>query len=311
MLADKMQRGVGEASVWDAGAATRYAKAKHGPDGARFLDPHLFFLMDRTRLEGIDFLDLGAGAGPWSEHALAQGARTVTTLDSNDAMLEQARQRLSVGRDLPSNVRLVRGSVADLVFGDKEFDSLASINVGCNLPDGVFQRHFVEAKRVARLGGRFVVTAPDSLLLPFTSLDGARDIQVEVDGQWRNEAIRDVSAVKRIIDSLRTVLRATFVLDENGKPVLVTEENADTVKEGTPIIRRIPGLVVDNNYHTAEAYLQAAERTGWTIHAAHRDSFASDDDRQSYNESVDEDKKLGPEYVGNPSFLVMDLERQN
>lgn len=311
MAVDRTRRGADEASVWDEGAAARYAKAKHGPDGARFLDPHLYALMSRERLEDRDFLDLGAGAGPWTQHALAQGARTVTAVDLNEAMLEQARTRLRVSGEMPSHVSVVRGDVAKLFFGDNEFDRLASINVGCNLPDGTFQAHFREAKRVARRGGRFVVTAPDSLLVPFTDTDDAKDIQSEIDGRWCRETARDSGAVKRVIDSLRTVLRATFILDETGKPVLVTEENADFVREGTPIIRRIPGLAVDNNYHTADAYIEAAERAGWTVHAAHRDSFASDEERREHNGKVEDGQKLGPEYVGNPSFLVMDLEKQD
>lgn len=309
MAVDKTRRGANEASVWDEGAAARYAKAKHGPDGARFLDPHLHALMGRERLEGTDFLDLGAGAGPWSQHALEQGVRTATAVDLNEAMLEQTRTRLRISGELPANVRIVRGDVARLLFGDDEFDRLASINVGCNLPDGIFQAHFREAKRVTRLGGRLVVTAPDSLLVPFTNADDAEDIQAEIDGRWDLETAHDSGAVKRVIDSLRTVLRATFVLDETGKPVLVTEENAGSVQEGTPIIRRIPGLAVDNNYHTAGAYIEAAERAGWTIHAAHRDSFGSDDARREYNDSVEDGQKLGPEYVGNSSFLIMDLEK--
>ncbi|MBI2641856.1 class I SAM-dependent methyltransferase [Candidatus Roizmanbacteria bacterium] len=311
MTIDKTCRGADDASVWDEGAAARYAKAKHGPDGARFLDPHLYSLMSRERLAGSDFLDLGAGAGPWSQHALEQGARTVTAVDLNEAMLEQARTRLRVSGELPSNVNIVRGDVADLVFADNEFDRLASVNVGCNLPDGTFQAHFREAKRVARRGGRLVVTAPDSLLVSFTTVDDAEDIQTEIDGRWSRETAHDSGAVKRVIDSLRTVLRATFVLDEAGRPVLVTEENVHFVREGTPIIRRIPGLAVDNNFHTAKAYIEAAERAGWKVHAAHRDSFGSDDERREYNGGVEDSQKLGSEYVGNPSFLIMDLEKQD
>lgn len=311
MTIDKTHRGAHEASVWDEGAAARYAKTKHGPDGAKFLDPHLYHLMSRERLEGSDFLDLGAGAGPWSQHALEQSARTVTAVDLNEAMLEQARTRLRDGGELPNNVRAIRGDVSKLIFGDNEFDRLASINVGCNLPDGTFQAHFREANRVACLGGRFVVTAPDSLLVPFTNAHDAEDIQAEIDGRWAKETTHDSSAVKRVVDSLRTVLRATFMLDKNGKPVLVTEENADSVQEGWPIIRKIPGLAVDNNYHTAEAYITAVERAGWTVVNAHRDSFASEKERTEYNDSVDASQKLGQAYVNNPSFLVMDLEKQS
>lgn len=302
------RRGEQDVSVWDEGAAAKYAAAKHGPDGAKFLDPHLYALMSRNRLEGSNFLDLGGGAGPWSAHALGQGARAVTNVDLNQAMLDQARERLSFEGVLPQNVNLLRSNVADLALSARQFDRLASINVGCNLPDGVFQRHFSEAKRVAQPGARFVVTAPDSLVVPFTTGDQSRDIQDEIDDRWRLESASSSPTPKSVIDSLRSVLRATFVLDSNGKPVLITDENAELVEEGTPIIRRIPGLAVDNNFHTAEAYIQAAEEAGWVVSASHRGSFESEDARIEHNATVDKDKQLGPEYVSNPSFLVMDLE---
>ena len=297
-------------SQWGSDDAARYAVAKHGPDGARFLDPHLYGLLTREQLAGCDFLDLGAGTGPWSKYALDQGADRVTALELNPAMLAKAKELLSREGDLPTNVRLVEGNVASLPFRDQSADRLVSINVGCNLPDGTFQRHFTEAHRVARTGGRFVVTAPDSLTVPFTTGSQSKDIQTEVDERWILETDRSTQGAKCVIASLGSVLRATFVLDAAGKPTLVTEENIDQVHAGAPIIRRIPGLAVDNNYHTAEEYLDGAEQAGWIINAANRESFASDLERSIHNDSAGAGKELGPEYVGNPSFLVMDLERR-
>lgn len=304
------RRGEGEASKWGTDAAAQYAVAKHGPDGARFLDPHLYALLTRQALAGRDFLDLGAGTGPWTKYALEQQAGSATALELNPAMLAKARELLTVDDVLPGNVSLVEGNVANLPFDDKSFDQLASINVGCNLPDGTFQRHFAEALRVARVGGRFVVTAPDSLTVPFTNGSQSGDIQQEVDDRWVLETDHGPQGAKKVIVSLGSVLRATFVLDDSGKPVLITQENADRVRAGTPILRRIPGLAVDNNFHTAQGYIDAAQQAGWTINASHRDFFTSKEDRLTHNEKVGVDKKLGTEYVGNPSFLVMDLERR-
>lgn len=305
------RRGETDISQWGADAAARYAVAKHGPDGARFLDPHLYALMTRERLGGMDFADLGAGTGPWSKYAHEQGAATVTALELNPAMLAKAAAAFADGEGrTPSNVRLVQGTVAQLPFEDRSFDRLASINVGCNLPAEAFQAHFTEARRVARIGGRFVVTAPDSLLVPFTNGEEGVDIQKELDGRWASEAEHSPQSAKRVIDGLGSVLRATFVLDATGKPVLVTQENAQSVRAGTPIIRRIPGLAVDNNFHTGDEYIEAAERAGWTLNAVHRDSFGSEEARREHNTQVGEGKQLGPEYISNPSFLVMDLERR-
>jgi SAM-dependent methyltransferase len=311
MAENDLRRGAVDASIWDGGAADRYVAAKHGPDGKVFLDPYLYSLLSFEQLAGKNFLDLGCGAGPWSEHALSQGAKSVTAVDLNEAMLEKARQRLS-GRDgLPENVRVISGDVANLVLRNESADQLASINVGCNLPNVTFQNHFKEAMRVARTGGRMVVTAPNSLLVPFTNANESTDIQAEIDWRWRTEQVRDSSVVKRVIDSLRDVLRATFIVDEDGKPVLITEENAQLVKEGTPIVRRIPGLAVDNNFHTAESYIQAAVRAGWTINSFHQASFKSEQERQVHNEYSTKGEDLGSQYVANPPFLVMDLEKRD
>ena len=300
-----VRRSVDDASTWESDAASAYALAKHGPDGAKFLDPDLYRLMSEIRLSGTRFLDIAAGAGPWTIHALQKGVTSATALDLSSAMLERARKCLSDMEALWGNVTLIEGSVDNLPFDDDVFDRLASINVGCNLPDGTFQAHFKEALRVAQKGARFLVTAPDSLLVPFTRDVDVVDIQAEIDRRW----MLGERAVKGLIHSFASVLRATFVLDGDGKPVLVTEENKCLVRPGTPIIRRIPGLAVDNNFHTAAGYIEAAERAGWTVVEANRNSFRAESERATYNTGVAENMKLGPEYVANPSFLIMDLEK--
>lgn len=304
-MSNKMRK-AGEVSVWGRDAAARYDAAKHGPDGAKFLDLHLYRLMEEAR--GKAFLDLGAGTGPWSKHALNIGATTVTSLDLNEAMLAQARARLAVSNELPEAVSLIRANVNQLPFPARNFNFLASINVGCNLPSGTFEDHFKEALRVAKKGATFVVTAPDSLFVSFTSTEDTGDIQAEIDRRWEETREQTAQAAKEIVGNFRNVLRATFVLDEKGKPILVTKENSGLVSEGMPIIRRIPGLAVDNNFHTAKSYVEAAKKAGWQVEELIHQSFTSEAERMAYNESAEEASRLGPEYVGNPPFLVMKLK---
>ncbi len=304
------RRGEADTSLWDHQQAQRYAAVKHGPDGARFLDPHLDRLLIREQLADHDVLDLGAGTGPWSAHALKQGARSVTALDLNSAMLAQARQLLTKEGELPKNVTLIEANVAQVPLADESFNRILSINVGCNLPVDAFGAHFAEAHRVARNGGRFVVTAPNSLTVPFTNGSQTRDIQQEVDERWNLEADKGPQGAKRVIGVLISVLRATFVLDADGRPLLITQENAQRVTRGTPILRRIPGLVVDNNFHTANEYITAAESAGWMINATHQDSFGSRADCDDYNSESPNGQELGYEYVGKPPFLIMDLEKR-
>jgi hypothetical protein len=296
-------------SLWGEKAAESYAKAKHGPDGAVFLDPYLYGLLGEQQLMGARYLDLGAGAGPWTKHGLEKGVKSATALDINAAMLAKAKDALSIDGKLPERVSLIRADVSALVLSDNSFSRLVSINVGCNLPDGKFQKHFHEAFRVARDGARFVVTAPNSLLVPFTSTEEERDIQSELDELMGSVDAPDSMNIKDCIDQLRGILRATFIINKEGLPVLVTEENIELVEEGTPILRRIPGLVVDNNYHTGLAYIEAARNAGWNIVEAYTESFENEEARQEYNANVGEEERLGPEYVGNSSFLVLNLEK--
>ena len=64
-----------------------YAKTKHGPDGALFLDP--FFIPHLLNLQGQVILDAGCGAGPWSIFAAKNGA-FVHGIDVQDSLSKQA-----------------------------------------------------------------------------------------------------------------------------------------------------------------------------------------------------------------------------
>ncbi|MBU0577021.1 class I SAM-dependent methyltransferase [Patescibacteria group bacterium] len=296
-------------SKWGADEAEKYAAAKHGPDGARFLDPHLYALMSRNRLEGTDFADLGTGAAPWAYHALMQGADHVAGFDLSPSMLQQARKRL--GNDsgfLPRNAELIEADVAHMPCNNESFDSSASVNVGCNLPPSTFAAHFREAFRITKPGGNFTVAAPISLLTTFTGDDEVEDVQTQIDRAWE---IKEGN-VKEVIGQVRGVLRATFILDpKSGKPILVTEENSDLVENGDPILRIIPGLVVDNNFHTIQEYREEALRAGWNIRALIDECFRNEQERADHNLSEENpENRLGPEYVGNPPFLLMDLKKE-
>lgn len=305
------KRAPGELSRWGEQLAHKYEAAKHGPDGRAFLDNHLYDILNEGVIRDREVLDIGAGAGPWTDYVQKLGASRVICLDVNPQMLDRAKQRWSEGQQ-PDNVKFVTANAANLPMDDASMDVQLSINVGCNLPTrgAVFENHFKEAHRVAKPGSMFVVTAPDSLTTVFTDGEGPDEttMQSEIDRLWEQSTDHSVAGAKRLLETFTHCHRATFILDGTNKPVLIKNDNANLVKSGDPILRKIPGLVVDNNYHTADEYREMAKDAGWTIVEEHSDSFADDTSRMQHNATKPEDK-LGESYVGHAPFLLLKLAK--
>jgi len=292
---------------WGEGEARRYEVAKHGPDGKQFLDPYLYKYLETQAIRDNDVIDIGSGTGPWAKYVKELGAKHVVVADLNMGMLRQAQTKSELQKD---GVLIEQADAGKLPHPDNCFGVELSINVGCNLPN--LQEHFKEAYRTAKEGGTMIVTAPDSLTTAFTDGEiSADEIQNVVDSLWERQTNKTAPSAKKVINSLEHVLRATFILDVDNKPILITESNKQLVKPGDPIIRRIPGLAVDNIYHTAQEYIEQAEDAGWNIEQQHEESFSSADALSNYNNGKETGDKLGPEYVGNPPFLVMKLTKTN
>ena len=291
---------------WGEAEAARYEVAKHGPDGAKFLDPHLYDTLSTEAIKGKNALDLGTGTGPWAEYFVQNGAAKTFALDLNRAMLKQAVQKDTL-KDT-KRAMILQSDSGETPFADDSFDIQTSINVGCNMP--LLDQHLKESHRVSRSGGEMVITAPDSLLVPFT--DGKmkpEEIQSIVDELWEQETDKSKDTAKMVINKLKHVLRATFILDTGSKPILITEDNQELVAPGDEIIRRIPGLAVDNHFHTADEYVKAAEDAGWNVKNKKQETFKTADKQQAYNDQAEKDKKLGPEYINNPPFLFLHLSK--
>lgn len=303
-----------EKSFWGKEEAEKYAVAKHGPDGRKFLDPYLYGALEGEAIQGKDVIDIGAGAGAWTKHINEKGSRSVVSADINWAMVSKAKADIGGSGELPQGIMPVQADATKLPFNDNQFDTAVSINVGCNLPEEAFKNQFNEALRVVKKDGKFIVTAPISLLEVFSKeeTEGLSPdlIQEKIDNLWANQYEGGVkSTAKEIIGSFEEILRGTFILDKEGKPILITKENRNLVKPGDPILRKLPGLVVENNYHTAEEYEEAAQAAGWKIESLKKESFSSEEERMDYNKSVPKGEQLGEAYVGNPPFLVMVLEK--
>jgi len=304
----------------------KYATARHGPDGAMFLDP--VFLPNLDNLIGQHVIDIGCGAGPWSVYAANQGAK-VFGIDYQMGMLKNAKKAV-VDADTDSKITLANADGAALPAADNEFSLALSINVGCNLPNTStvkvsdpeksldyskevgFEPHFKEMARVLKEGGRAIVTAPTSFGEVFTRGDKLKTevvvaIQNELDEIGNSQ---DSSVIKMHLDKLENVYRATFAWRDD-KWVLITDESQ--LKSGEMIWRKLPGLTVPNFYHNESEYVQAAEKAGLKVTEVHHKLFKTENEREHYNVSASPEKNLGPEYSqevgGKPPFVVYIFEK--
>lgn len=301
-----------QVSRWNEGEAERYAKIGHGVDGEVFLDPHLRQALSSGQLKDKKVLDIGSGTGPWSKWAVECEAKTVVAVDINEAMLRKAKE--GIIEKVRKELNMLRGSAEKLPIASAEvepgngFDVLMSINVGCNLGSKAFAEHFKEAARVAKPGSRCIVTAPISLLEVFTTGEEVIDVQQRVDEAWTNRG--EKTSKQMIAEIGEDVMRATFVLDQNGKPILVSTDKGtgDLVKVGQPVLRKIPGkLCVENNYHTPEEYFTSALEAGWEVEIAFTDTFVTEAVRTNYNKA--KGINLGKTYTHHPPFLVLELKK--
>lgn len=304
----------------------KYATARHGPDGARFLDP--VFLPNLDNLSGQHIIDIGCGAGPWTVYAAKQGAQ-VFAIDYQWGMLTNAKKAITEA-DFNNKVILANADGAALPAADNEFSLALSINVGCNLPNTStvdidipekklnyskevgFEPHFQEMARVLKQGGQAMVTAPTSFGEVFTRGDKSKAevvaaIQNELDEIGNSQ---DSSVIKTHLDKLENVYRATFAWRDD-KWVLITDESQ--LKSGEMIWRKLPGLTVPNFYHNENEYVQAAEKAGLKVTEVHHELFKTENEREKYNTSVEPEKQLGPEYSkeagGKPPFVVYVFEK--
>jgi SAM-dependent methyltransferase len=299
--------------------ARLYASVRHGPDGV-FLDP--VFLPHITDLHGEVVADIGTGAGPWSIHAVENGAGRVIAVDYQMAMLKNAAVAINLKElsqpGIKDKITVVQADAAYLPIPAESCDKAISINVGCNLPDTQevngktvgFGPHFSEAARILKPDGEFVVTAPINFGTVFT--DGSVT-QEEIINQIQEKLaeIPDNSDQQSVVDVLKTisqVYRATFA-KRGRKWELITDESQLT--PGENILRKLPGLVVPNRYHREEDYVAAAKQAGFEVKETVKMSFQTEKERAEYNAHVAEDKRLGPEYVGKSPFVIFMFVKTN
>lgn len=131
---------VGSQRFFDEVEAHRYA-----------LEPHIKEIVGFERWAGKDVLEAGCGIATDGMQFARAGAR-YTGMDFSPSALSLARHRFEMAGE---DVRLERGSIAELPFPDDSFDLVYSNGVIHHLPET--QRVVDEIHRVLRPGGTAIV----------------------------------------------------------------------------------------------------------------------------------------------------------
>lgn len=116
-------------------------------------NPPLGLMGELERLpRQFDLLEIGAGGGFTLEAVKRLGFNNIAGLDVTATSLRAMRARLL-------GVPLVAADAESLPFAAQSFDVLLSSDVIEHLPD--LDQHLAEARRVLRLGGRYLVKTPN------------------------------------------------------------------------------------------------------------------------------------------------------
>jgi SAM-dependent methyltransferase len=235
--------------TWSTEQAQKYKDAKHGIDGYYLLDPYIELLLRQHCPDAI-VADAGCGAGRFSADALSYGAKHVTAFDKSRPMLEAAQATLA--NFCKEGKAIVRyEDVTDLEHLSRQFEVMISINVGCNVED--LDDFFCEASFALQYGGQFIVTGPDNLQVLFLAAGhDPKTVEDEIKHklqQYGEVGVKDMEYV------LRATMKNATLLNTSFSPI---------DRSGELIKRKIPGLVVDNVWHSSADYDAKAEKYGFS-----------------------------------------------
>lgn len=125
-----------------------YARAMESQAGGTLMKNRIETALFQKYVRGSEVLDVGVGTGRASL-PLARAGKTVTGVDSSQAMLEKCRE-LANG----TPIRLLPGDVAQLPFPDASFDTVMGLNTLAHFPN--WKEIMREWRRVARPGGEML-----------------------------------------------------------------------------------------------------------------------------------------------------------
>lgn len=290
----------GEATI------AKYFASEQWPYISHFLLKKI--LPNLQEIEGEKILDGGCGPGIWIVPLASKGAM-VYAIDIQEKMLEEAKKRVK-DANLLNQVTFQVADIAHLPYQDNFFDKSLSINVVCNVPHANVDNHFLEISRTLKEGGIAIVVIPTSLDVVFTNDTKNKSIVMQ---QIKEVLARlpkypKSSEIKSMLSLLEDVLSATFILDNNGYLILVTDKSQ--LNEGQEIWRKLPDITIPNRYHSLAIIHQAIKNAKLSIEKIEYSKFTSEEERVSHNKSISHaTRKLGYEYVENPIFCIYYLKK--
>lgn len=107
---------------------------------------------DRATLKGLDILEVGSGAGRFSQVVLAHTKAILYSIDYSSAVEANLANN---GAIAPDRFHLFQASIYELPFSDDSFDKVLCLGVLQHTPD--FERSIRSLVRKAKSGGEIVV----------------------------------------------------------------------------------------------------------------------------------------------------------
>lgn len=190
-------------------------------------------------VEGKDYVELGCGGGQGSVGTAQLGAETVVGVDFSGEQLRHARRlRDFYGVD----AQFVTGDVTELPFADDRFD-VASSEAAFQMVERL-DRALLEARRVLRDGGVFVLSVPHPL---YENLD---DDAGTVEGDYFDSGPREIT-IDDDYESTLTVFDRTVadlhnaLVDAGFEVRRLVEHRRHEVEENDPADSDLPEVLWD------------------------------------------------------------------
>lgn len=283
--------------------AARYMRSHYGGDELRLLHPHIRRFLEVVCRADTTGVDIGSGV-TWLSIDIARRGAKVCYLDVGEAIAAQVASAVAAA-SLGSLVTVEEGDARRLRFETESLAFALSYNVGCTLDTEGLRRHIAEMARVLESGGRGLITTPSSLEQVFMT-DGDRDAGL---AELRTTYLYYVHAPAELaakLAELHNVHRATLVF-RGGRAEVI---DGEVLPEGTPIYRKVPGLVVPNVWHDMVTYETAIAAAGLRVVARHADLVTSSQ-RFAYNHGNygTPGGTLGKMYERHPAFTAYVVEK--
>ena len=249
-------------------------------------------------------LDIGCGTGDWTKYTAKCGAKSVNGFDINEEMVELSKKTT---KGL-SNVTICGGNVANMPYGNDNFDLALSIFVTCVLPKELFIKHFSELYRVLAPGGKALVlnfarSAFDVMFLGEDSDRALIEKRIETtlaklpcypSNQKINEAFAD----------FHDIIILMLTLNDSGRLCRVTD--IAQLVNGQAVWTKATTMVFPDYFYTADFINEQIKAAGF--HLDYIENCFTEENRIRYNNSNPK-IKLDKAIIEDPPILLYHLSK--